>query len=76
MSRLRWKLSGFDVCELLTRRAADEGAVTVEGWMQEDGFKEPWAMIAGDGTVLRVHRERGDHGFQMVPVSVTIRRKP
>lgn len=60
--------------ELLAIRAADEGAVTVEGFADMRVFNDgPWNTLRGAANMMRVFMEGIDGD---IPVTVTIRRKP
>lgn len=58
--------------ELLSRRAADEGAVTVEGYADLRVFNDsPWNTLRCAANMLRVFMEGIDGD---IPVTVTIRK--
>lgn len=60
--------------ELASRRAADEGVVTVEGYADLRVFQgSPWNTLRGAANMMRVFMEGIDGD---IPVTVTIRRKP
>ena len=62
------------LCELLSRRAADEGAVTVEGYADlRVSNGSPWNTLRGAANMMRVFMEGIDGD---IPVTVAIRRKP
>lgn len=61
--------------ECLDRRAAEEGAVTVEGWTDQAALTgDVWLINPECDTVLNVFKS--PTGTAVYPALITIRRKP